>query len=86
VKCVLRLIVDVMEPRLDKLLQQVDSNYALVVGAAKRARQLTSYKHAQEDGAFVDITPPMVNTQSKHNLTIALEEIAQGKLKVIDSS
>ncbi|MDQ3607851.1 MAG: DNA-directed RNA polymerase subunit omega, partial [Actinomycetota bacterium] len=34
-----------INPRIDKLLSQVDSNYASVIVAAKRARQINSYYH-----------------------------------------
>jgi len=35
----------VISPRIDRLLENVDSNYASVVVAAKRARQINSYYH-----------------------------------------
>jgi DNA-directed RNA polymerase subunit omega len=35
----------VIKPRLDKLLEPVDSHYACVIVAAKRARQINSYYH-----------------------------------------
>ena len=34
-----------IKPRLDKLLEQVDSHYACVLVSAKRARQINSYYH-----------------------------------------
>ena len=34
-----------IQPRIDTLLEQVDSNYAAVLVAAKRARQINSYYH-----------------------------------------
>jgi DNA-directed RNA polymerase subunit omega len=50
--------------------------------AAKRARQINSYYHnLGEGGAFDEFPPPMVDTGSKNYLTIALQEVAQGKLK-----
>jgi len=54
-------------PSADKL-EKWGSKYALVVLAAKRAKQIKS-------GA-----PPMINTDSRNPLTIALEEIAMGKI------
>lgn len=71
----------VIAPRIDKLLDHVDSNYASVLVAAKRARQINSYYHHVEEGGFDEFPPPMVATHSHNHLTIALEEIAQGKLK-----
>ena len=70
-----------IKPRLDKLLQQVDSNYAAVIVSAKRARQINSYYHNLGEGTFDEYPPPMVETDSKNYLKIALEEIAAGKIK-----
>ena len=69
-----------IKPRLDKLLQQVDSNYAAVIVSAKRARQINSYYHNLGEGTFDEYPPPMVDTESKNYLKIALEELAAGKL------
>ena len=41
-------------PRIDRLLDNVDSNYASVLVAAKRARQINSYYHNLGEGAFED--------------------------------
>jgi len=70
-----------ISPRIDKLLTQVDSNYASVIVAAKRARQINSYYHNLGEGTFDEFPPPMVDSQSKNYLTIALEGIAEGKIK-----
>jgi DNA-directed RNA polymerase subunit omega len=51
-----------------------------VLVAAKRARQLNSYYRALGEGSYEEYTPPMVETQSGNYLTIALEELAQGKI------
>ena len=56
-------------PSADKIDQEIDSKYALVVLAAKRARQI-------KEGAR-----PLVPTDSANPLTVALEEIAGGKVK-----
>jgi len=71
----------VISPRIDKLLDHVDSNYASVIVAAKRARQINSYYHSLGEGTFDEFPPPMVETTSKNYLTIALEEIQAGKIK-----
>lgn len=69
-----------IQPRIDKLLDKVDSHYAAVIVAAKRARQINSYYHTLGEGVFEEFPPPMVETPSKNYLTISLEEIAQGKI------
>ena len=58
-----------IHPRIDELLEKVDSRYALVIVAAKRARQL-------KEGAL-----PMVEVDSGNPVTVALEEIAAGKIR-----
>ena len=70
-----------ISPRIDKLLENVDSDYASVIVAAKRARQINSYYHNLGEGPFDEYTPPMVETGSKNYLKISLEEIAAGKLR-----
>jgi len=70
----------VITPRIDELLDVVDSRYALVIVAAKRARQINNYHHQLGEGTF-DEFPPLVESRSKNYLTMALEEIAEGKIK-----
>ncbi len=56
-------------PSADKIDKEIDSKYALVVLAAKRARQI------KEGGRL------LIDTRSTNPLTIALEEIASGRVK-----
>jgi DNA-directed RNA polymerase subunit omega len=70
----------VIHPRIDKLLSHVDSRYALVIVAAKRARQINNYHHQLGEGTF-DELPPLVESRSKNYLTMSLEEVAEGKIK-----
>ena len=70
-----------IHPRIDELLDNVDSRYALVIVAAKRARQINNYHHQLGEGTFDDFPPPLVESRSKNYLTMALEEISESKLK-----
>jgi DNA-directed RNA polymerase subunit omega len=70
----------VIHPRIDELLDDVDSRYALVIVAAKRARQINNYHHQLGEGTF-DEFPPLVESRSKNYLTMALEEVSEGKIK-----
>ena len=71
-----------VKPRVDKLLEHVDSHYAAVVVSAKRARQINSYYHNLGEGNFGEYPPPMVDTYTgKNYLSISLEELATGKLR-----
>ena len=56
-----------IHPRIDQLLDQVDSRYALVIVAAKRARQINNYHHQLGEGTFDEFPPPLVR--------VALEEL-----------
>lgn len=56
-------------PSPDKIDKQVDSKYALVILAAKRAKQI-------KEGSR-----PRLPTDSTNPLTVALEEIAEGKVQ-----
>lgn len=69
-----------IEPRVDELLGNVDSRYALVIVGAKRARQINNYQHQLGEGTLGDNLPPLVESRSKNYLTMALEEVAQGML------
>jgi DNA-directed RNA polymerase subunit omega len=59
-----------IRPPLESLLDRVENKYSLVVGVAKRARQL-------KEGHL-----PMVDIASTNPVTVALEEIAAGKVRV----
>ena len=50
-----------IHPRIDQLLDQVDSRYALVIVAAKRARQINNYHHQLGEGTFDEFPPPLVD-------------------------
>ncbi len=68
-------------PRIDELLEKVESRYALVIVAAKRARQIDNYHHQLGEGiGFEEAPPPLIESRSKNYLTMAMEEIATGKL------
>ena len=69
-----------ISPKIDQLLENVDSRYALVIVAAKRARQINNYYHQLGEGTF-EVPPPLVESRSKNHLTMSLEEIAEGKIK-----
>ena len=59
-----------IRPPLESLLEKIDNKYALVVGVAKRARVL-------KEGQL-----PMVDVASSNPVTVSLEEIAAGKIRI----
>ena len=69
-----------MEPKIDDLLAQVDSKYTLVILAAKRAREINSYYNQLGEGR-AEFVPPLVESGLRSKpLSIALEEIGEGKI------
>ncbi|OIO86404.1 MAG: DNA-directed RNA polymerase subunit omega [Candidatus Aquicultor secundus] len=67
-------------PDIDKLLSKVDSKYTLVIAASKRARQINDYFSAIKRHDLARVRPPQIEALSNKPLTIALEEISQGKI------
>ncbi|ABG04434.1 DNA-directed RNA polymerase, omega subunit [Rubrobacter xylanophilus DSM 9941] len=68
--------------KIEELLDKVDSRYGLVVATAKRARQINEYTATLGLNESLGIPGPQVHTRSQHPLTIAIEELRAGKLKV----
>ena len=66
--------------RIDDLMEQVESKFHLVHLAAKRAREINGY-YSQLGEGLGQYVPPLLTTESNKPLTIALEEIAQGKIE-----
>jgi DNA-directed RNA polymerase subunit omega len=68
-----------IEPKIDDLLDKVDSRYTLVILAAKRAREINSYYGQLGEGRG-EFVPPLVEGLGSKPLAIALQEVAQGKV------
>ena len=52
-----------IEPKIDKLLEHVDSKYGLVIASAKRARQINDYHHQLGEGSFEGFAPPLIESK-----------------------
>ncbi|CAM3954619.1 DNA-directed RNA polymerase subunit omega [Helcobacillus massiliensis] len=70
----------VTNPPIDRLLETVDSKYALVLYSAKRARQINSYYSQMEDGLLEHVGPLIDTDPQEKPLSIALREIDEGLL------
>ena len=70
------------ELKIDELLDKVDSRYGLVLAGARRARQINEYAATLGLNESLGIPGPQVHTRSQHPLSIAFEELRQGKLEV----
>ncbi|WP_202032159.1 DNA-directed RNA polymerase subunit omega [Corynebacterium haemomassiliense] len=68
-------------PPTDELLTKVSSKYALVIFAAKRARQINSFYQNSEDGVFEFVGPLVSPEPGEKPLSIALREIEAGLLE-----
>jgi DNA-directed RNA polymerase subunit omega len=70
-------------PKVEDLLDRVDSKFSLVTLAAYRARQINSYFNQLGEGLGHSI-PPQVSSVARKPLSIAFEEIAADKIVKID--
>jgi DNA-directed RNA polymerase subunit omega len=69
-----------IEPKIVDLLALVDSKYPLVTVSATRSREINSYYNQLGEGR-AEFVPPLVETGLRNKpLSIALEEIAEGKI------
>lgn len=59
-----------VEPTVTDLLKKVNNRFKLVVVTSKRARQLSAGKE------------PLVNKQEASTVTLAADEIAEGKVTI----
>ena len=68
--------------KIDELLERVDSRYGLVLAGARRAREISHYTATLGLNDALGIPGPQVHTRSQHPLTIAIEELREGKLEI----
>ena len=67
----------IINPPIDDLLDVVESKYALVIMASKRARQINAY-YAQLGEGLLEYVGPLVETRVQEKpLSIALREISE---------
>ena len=65
----------ITNPPIDELLDRVSSKYALVIYAAKRARQINAYYSQLGEGLLENVGPLVETSVQEKPLTIALREI-----------
>jgi len=71
-----------VNPPIEELLSRVDSKFALVTLAARRARQINSYfNHLGE--SLGSMIPPQVTSVARKPLSIGFEEIAADKVVAV---
>src|SRR5690349_23836699 len=69
-----------MEPRIETLMNKVDSKFTLVTLSAMRAREINDYYNQLGEG-LGRIVPPQVTSVSRKPLSIALEEVEANKIQ-----
>ena len=70
----------ITNPPIDDLLKAADSKYALVIYAAKRARQINAY-YSQLGEGLLEYVGPLVETHVQEKpLSVAMREINDGLL------
>ncbi|WP_153398771.1 DNA-directed RNA polymerase subunit omega [Ornithinicoccus halotolerans] len=70
----------ITNPPIDSLLEKADSKYALVIYAAKRARQINAYYSQLSEGLLEYVGPLVESDVTDKALSVALREINDDKL------
>lgn len=67
--------------KIENVIDTIGNRFAAVVVSARRARQINGYFN-QLGAGIGEYVPPQVHSLSRKPLTIAMEEIAEGKVAV----
>ena len=71
----------IINPPIDDLLSKVESKYALVIFASKRARQINDYYSDLHEGSlFYNVGPLVDSNIDDKPLSVAMHEINEDKL------
>ncbi|MCL2466644.1 MAG: DNA-directed RNA polymerase subunit omega [Micrococcales bacterium] len=70
----------ITDPPIDELLERAESKYALVLFAAKRARQINAYYSQLNEGLLEYVGPLVESRPQEKPLSIAMREIDAGLL------
>jgi DNA-directed RNA polymerase subunit omega len=72
--------MSMVNPKIESLLEHSENKFTLVIESAKRARQITNFQKRLGEGVG-GVAPMRLEDISKKPLTVALEEIADGKIE-----
>lgn len=72
--------MSLLQPKIEDLLAHSDSRFTLVMEVAKRGRQINDYFSAIRRQELTNVRGPQITAIGKQSLTIALEEVKQGKI------
>lgn len=70
----------IINPRIEELLAHSENKYTLVIEAAKRARQIINFQKRLGEG-LGGVAPMRLKDISRKPLSVAMEEIADGKIE-----
>lgn len=70
----------IVKPSVTELLTKTENRYELVVATSKRARQIVNKKIKEKE---ISSTNNKDKAKEESSVTIAAEEIASGKVKVV---
>ncbi len=72
--------MSMVNPKIESLLEHSENKFTLVIESAKRARQITNFQKRLGEG-IGGVAPMRLEDISKKPLTVALEEIADGRIE-----
>ena len=72
--------MSMINPKIEDLLDHSENKFTLVIESAKRARQITNFQKRLGEG-IGGVAPMRLEDISKKPLSVALEEIAEGKIE-----
>ena len=72
--------MSMVNPKIENLLEHSENKFTLVIESAKRARQITNFQKRLGEG-IGGVAPMRLEDISKKPLTVALEEIADGRIE-----
>ena len=76
--------IGIINPPIDEILDRAPSKYALVIYAAKRARQINDYYKQLSDEA-AEFVGPLVNPRTQEKpLSIAMREIHSDLVQYVE--
>ena len=70
----------IVNPKIEELLEHSENKFTLVIEAAKRARQIINFQKRLGEG-LGGVAPMRLEDISRKPLSVALEEIAEGKIE-----
>lgn len=70
----------IVDPKIEELLEHSENKFTLVIEAAKRARQIITFQKRLGEG-LGGVAPMRLEDISKKPLSVAMGEIAEGKIE-----